>query len=280
MSDWIDETLDEAEQIALEAGGVRVARSLVPWNSILGALALPAEAPTQLYLLVPRRPPAPPWFVLKAKELDAESRELGLPALAERIAQRARQGTYREAMGHRPTLSAQQLLERVLAREELPGALDVPVGAGPGRGFDRFLSSAVAGAAGTTTAFFGGAVLAPPLAPVLAGVGLAVGAATPFAWRALQRRARQKPRVLVLAPDGCVVGFPTGVRAFVWRDIDRFQATEAPLPGRRRPIFPQLEIVLRDDLGKGRIAASWFDAPLPLIITVAEAYRLRQIRNL
>ena len=29
---------------------------------------------------------------------------------------------------------------------------------------------------------------------------------------------------------------------------------------------------------RGRLAAAWFDAPLPLIIRVAEAYRVRQTR--
>ena len=74
MSDWIDEDLAETKTLTLESGGVRVARSLAPWTSVLGALALPAGAPKQLFVLVPRRPPAPPWFAVTAEQPPAEPR--------------------------------------------------------------------------------------------------------------------------------------------------------------------------------------------------------------
>jgi len=79
------------------------------------------------------------------------------------------------------------------------------------------------------------------------------------------------------------------VRAFGWSEIERFGETAAALPGRLRPLYPHLEVTLRaaQPLGedqktsdarqsRGRLAAAWFDAPLPLIIRVAEAYRVRQ----
>jgi len=292
VSDWIDEDLAETKTLTLESGGVRVARSLAPWTSVLGALALPAGAPKQLFVLVPRRPPAPPWFAVTAEQLPAELREGGLTAVAQRIEARARVGSYREHAGQRPPLDASELLARVLERADLPGALEVPVGHGPGAGFNRFLASAATATAGTATALVAGLTLAPGFTSVIAGAGLLLGAATPTGWHVLQRRMRSKPRVLVLAPDGCVIGFPSGVRAFAWNEIEGFGETEAPLPGRFRPLYPHLEVTLRsaqtlgDDPAspiqqktRGRLAAAWFDAPLPLIIRVAEAYRVRQTRT-
>lgn len=291
MSHWIDEDLADAKTLTLESGGVRVGKSLVPWDAVLGALALPADSPKQLHVLAPRRPPAPPWFTVTVEQLPAELRDGGLGGLARRIEARAGVGSYRDHAGQRPVLDASELLARVLSHDDLPGALEVPVGHGPGAGFNRFLASAASATAGTATALVAGLTLAPSLAGILSGVGMLAGAAAPAGWHLLQRRMRRKPRVLVLAPDGCVIGFPSGVRAFAWGDIEGFGETEAALPGRLRPLYPHLEVTLRaaQPLGsdpaqpsastsRGRLAAAWFDAPLPLIIRVAEAYRVRQSR--
>lgn len=290
MSEWIDEALSEVKTLSLESGGVRVGKTLAPWDAVLGALALPAESPKQLFVLAPRRPPAPPWFTVTAEQLPPELREDGLDGVAQRIEARARVGSYREHAGQRPALPPAELLARVLQHDDLPGALEVPVGHGPGAGFNRFLAAAATATAGTATALVAAITLAPSFTAVFAGAGLLVGAATPTGWHLLQRRMRRKPRVLVLAPDGCIIGFPSGVRAFGWGDIEGFGETEAPLPGRFRPLYPHLEVRLRaaEALGgdpaattpqtRGRLAAAWFDAPLPLIIRVAEAYRVRQTR--
>ena len=292
MSDWIDEDLADAKTLTLESGGVRVGRTLARWDSVLGALALPADAPKQLFVLAPRRPPAPPWFTVTADQLPAELREDGLHGVAQRIEARARVGSYRDHAGQRPVLAPSDLLARVLEHDDVPGALEVPVGHGPGAGFNRFLASAASATAGTATALVAGLTLAPSFTAIIAGTGLLLGAATPAGWHLLQRRMRRKPRVLVLAPDGCIIGFPSGVRAFGWGEIEGFGETEAALPGRFRPLYPHLEVTLRaaEPLGenpekptarqsRGRLAAAWFDAPLPLIIRVAEAYRVRQTRS-
>ncbi|MCA9577998.1 MAG: hypothetical protein R3B40_08420 [Polyangiales bacterium] len=293
MSEWIDEDLPASKTLSLESSGVRVGKSLVPWGSVLGALALPADAPKELYVLVPRRPPAPPWFAVGKDALPEELQQLGLSGLAQRIDLRARQGTYRDHAGLGAPLPPAELLSRVIARLEIPGALEVPVGHGPGAGFNRFLTAAASSAAAGATGLVAGLMVAPSLAGAFAGVSLALGAASPAGWHLLQGRMRGKPRVLVLAPDGCVIGFPGGVRAFGWSEIEGFGETHAALPGRLRPLYPHLEVTLRDADArgeaeqeatirarrKGRLAAAWFDAPLPLIIRVAEAYRLRQTRS-
>lgn len=182
----------------------------------------------------------------------------------------------------------------MLSHDDVPGALEVPVGHGPGAGFNRFLAAAASGTAGGATGLVAALTVMPSMAGALAGVGLALGAATPAGWNVLQRRMRRKPRVLVLAPDGCVIGFPGGVRAYGWHEIDGFGETHAALPGRLRPLYPHLEVTLREAdpatstaegvtpikaRRKGRLAAAWFGAPLPLIIRVAEAYRVRQTRH-
>ena len=43
-----------------------------------------------------------------------------------------------------------------------------------------------------------------------------------------QRRRKHRPRVLLLSPDGCVVGFTTGIRAFSWNEVARFEEGMAP----------------------------------------------------
>jgi len=291
VSHWIDEDLAEVKTLTLESGGVRVGRCRVPWDAVLGALALPAHAPKQLHVLAPRRPPAPPWFTVTADQLPPELSDEGLTGLAQRIEARAQVGSYRDHAGQRPVLGPSELLARVLSHDDLPGALEVPVGHGPGAGFNRLLASAATATAGSATALVAGLALAPSLTGVLGGVGMLLGAAAPAGWHQLQRRMRRKPRVLVLAPDGCVIGFPSGVRAFAWDEVEGFGEAEAALPGRVRPLYPHLEVTLRaaQPLGsdpaqpharsaRGRLAAAWFDAPLPLIIRVAEAYRIRQSR--
>ena len=77
--------------------------------------------------------------------------------------------------------------------------------------------------------------------------------------------------MLVLAPDGCVVGLPTGPEAFAWTEIGDFQ--HAGEGGSRR-----LEVRRRGGESAGSIDAAWFGAPLELITAVAQAYLSRHRR--
>lgn len=87
-------------------------------------------------------------------------------------------------------------------------------------------------------------------------------------WRERKNRTLPRQRVLVLAPDGCVVGFRSGVRVLAWPEIGRFRVAPSP-------VTYEDALVVTDAAGNvlGDIEASWLDAPLPLVAQVAEAYR-------
>ena len=74
--------------------------------------------------------------------------------------------------------------------------------------------------------------------------------------------------MLVLAPDGCIIGFRTGVQTLRWSDVGRFEAA-------RVQSSLELGLVVRGPEGGvlGEIDAAWLDAPLLLVVAVAEAYR-------
>jgi hypothetical protein len=109
--------------------------------------------------------------------------------------------------------------------------------------------------------------------------GAVLGASVPVVlasnWRSLRKR-RTRPRVLVLAPDGCVVGLPSGPRAFSWPEVARFEAGAQPMPQKPLgPARPCLDVYLQGGECAGRIDGAWFAEPLELIVAVAEAYRVR-----
>lgn len=249
------------------------------WDQVFGVALVPAAAPTRAFILVPRKPPQPPWFEVRVRDIPPEVNDLG--ALATLVRGRIVQRGYRDVGPRRPLLEADVLMQRVLERADLPGALEVPVGAGPGGWWRRSLDLFAAGSAGGLAGLYAGALTGNPALAVGAAVaGVVVGAGVPVAlasnWRSVRLRAR-KPRVLVLAPDGCVVGLPQGPRAFSWPSIATFRESTHQPPGRENATARRcLELVLADGNIAGRIDAAWFAEPLELIVAVAEAYRQRQ----
>ena len=248
------------------------------WDQVLGVVALPTAAPRRAYLLLPRQPPAPPWVELGPRELPEgfSADAAGLAGFARQVRERSAHRDYR-AGARGPPLAPDALMERVLAREDVPGALAVPVGAGPGGWWRRSLDLIAGGSAGGLFGLYAGMLSGnPAVALSVAAAGAAAGATLPVAASKSVgfRRRNRRPRVLVLAPDGCVVGLPTGPRPFAWPTIAAFRAGEHQLPG--RAARPCLEVELAGGHVAGRIDATWFGDPLELIVSVAEAYRKRQ----
>lgn len=283
--DWLSEDLEPLGHVGVEltAAGIRQGTALAPWASVFGVAELPprprdakpsaASKPDVIYVLVPRRPPAPPWFEIRPSDLSDELLDEGLGGLAARIRNRAARSDYRSYRRPDAMMPPATLLQRALNREELPGALEVPVAEGPGLWQRRIAASMGTGTLGGVTML--AIAAAAHLPPLMGAVGLITGALLPTGLAALNRRRKTRPRVLLLSPDGCVVGFPTGVRAFAWSEVGRFDEGRAPLPGTRRPKRPCLRVYTQDDQLAGTIDASWFDGPIGLIVAVAEAYRTR-----
>ena len=171
-------------------------------------------------------------------------------------------------------MTGAELLEAILAREEIPGALEIPVGVGPQSRAAPFQRALLGGLVGASAGFFLGALI-PGMIVYTLGAGGAIGAAFPSVGRRLWERRPGRKRVLALTPDGCVVGFAFGVRAFTWSELSAFALVDAPLQGQTHPRVPHLEVRGEDGTPLGRIAASWFDGPMPVILATAEAYRLR-----
>ena len=279
MSGWIRETPVKGRPggLALTPEGIVAsdgARRLeARWDQIFGVALMPTDAPTKAFVLVPREPPRPPWIEVGPDDLPEDVADL--PTLDVRIRARVEQSGYRDRGPQRPMLPPDQLMQRVLAREDVPGALEIPVGAGPGGWWRRGIDLLAAGSAGGLLGLYGGALTGSALLAVaIAGAGAAVGATLPVAfarnWRSIARRSK-RPRVLVLAPDGCVVGLPTGPEAFSWAEIGEFQ--HAGEGSSRR-----LEVRRRSGEVAGSIDGSWFGAPLELITAVAQAYLGRHRR--
>lgn len=279
VSGWIAETPVKGRPggLALTPEGIVANNDFrrldASWDQVFGVALMPIDAPTKAFVLVPRKPPQPPWIEVGPADLPEDVPDL--ETLAVRIRGRVQQSGYRDRGLQRPMLPPDQLLASVLAREDVPGALEIPVGAGPGGWWRRGVDLLASGSAGGLLGLYGGALTGSAmLAVVIAGAGAAVGAAVPMAfarnWRSLRSRSK-RPRVLVLAPDGCVVGLPTGPEAFAWSDLGGFQEA---LDGKVR----RLEIRRRDGSIAGSIDASWFGAPLELITAVAQAYLESQRR--
>lgn len=273
MSEWADESASRAARaLQLDETGVRWSDGDVSvhatWPQVFGV----AVAGDEAYILMPRRPPEPPWVPVKRGQLPEGIADL--EGLAERVRARIAQSGYRDGGPRRPLLPPDVLMERVLARQEVPGVLEVPVGIGPGGMWRRGVDLMAAGSAGGMAGLYLGAMVATgPVLAVAVVAGALFGAATPIAmstnWRSV-RNPRSKPRVLALAPDGCVVGLPSGPTVYSWPQVEAFCESTSPEPGHRSC----LEITTGGVVA-GRIDAAWFGAPLPLIVAVAEAYRKR-----
>ena len=271
---WID-ARDSAPELELGPEGVRGPFGFAPWDLVFGVALVPRQDPDTAYVLMPRKPPAPPWFAVRREDLPTG---VDLPTFALQVSQRTAATGYRRRIAATPTLPPRDLLERVLDRAEVPGALEVPIGVGPGgwarRTLDVTGTGVVGGLLGLYVGIFGG----PALAAVGATVGFASGAAIPMgfgsSWRSAPFR-RRRPRVLVLAPDGCVIGLPEGPRAFAWSEVGGFSEAELPTA---RSARPALQLRLAEGQVAGLLDESWFGAPLALIVAVAEAYRKRNTR--
>lgn len=263
--------------------------SVAHWRDVLGVVLVEDEA----WVLVPREPPKPPWIPVAAEDVgDAD-----VDAFARAVRGRAAQGGYRDARPIGSRLSKSELLRRILRREPLPGALEVPPSTVvlSGRWIDLARAGSVAAGVGLGMAatVAAAAALGPAVEPVLiltaglsAGTSLGAIGANALGKAAARRQLRKDaPRVLVLAPDGCVVGFSRGVTAYAWPEVGEFSVRPSlePPPKADRVFFfererePTEDLVLTDPEGEvlGRIGAGWFGAPMPLIVAVAEAYRKR-----
>ncbi len=242
--------------------------SIARWSDVLGAVVVDAK----LYVLVPRHAPHAPWFECSPKEVTGDRT---LDATARAIESRVRTSGYRSAPVPRELVAPEELLARLRARVEVPGAVEVPIGPGPeGRKSQRLeLLGKTAGIVGAT-GYFGVMVSIEVGAAIGAGLLLCAGAV------ALFDRLRPRyapPRVLALAPDGCVIGLPGGARAFGWSEIAAFEASDYVFDF-ERAAQPCLVVRGSDREPLGRIDADWFTRPLPLIVAVAEAYRARFAR--
>lgn len=226
--------------------------SEVPFDRVLGIVQDGATA----ILLAPRRRPSPPWFVIPTSALGDS-----VEAFVDLVDRRSREGHYRVAPARRGERSKDELRSDVLARRPVPGEVDVPVGLGPGGRTRRRIGL---GAAIATIALGGALAVAVPIvgAP-LATIG--AGATAVSVGRMLHARRR---RVLVLAPEGAVVGFPEEVATLGWDELGPI-AVEPAEGGRA------LALRSRDARPFGFLHESWIAAPIDRVAAIAEHYRRR-----
>ena len=290
-TDWIaKDEIDERGALgrfrvhaSLDEEGLELAReghtTRATWSDVLSVIVLGPSA----YVLVPRAPPRPPWIEVRLSMLDPGLREGGLEAFADRVRERVGQRGYRDAKPRAPAMDAATLMTRVLEKTAIRGALEVPVGHGSGdtRSDARRM---VDGGIGVSTGGFGGGYVGMLIGALIGGgLGVpitiaatagavlgALGAGTLGGSLGFRRlRTRRRGRVLVLTPDGCVIGFPSGPLAFAWSELQSFRIE-------REDGHAFLAVSGADGESLGRVDGLWFGAPLELIHAVAEAYRARQ----
>lgn len=207
-----------------------------------------------------------------------------------RLGERGAGSGYRDAVRQRRQgLSPLELTAKVRRREDVPGALEVPSTIRLGSSGHRLegvviCSLIVGGAIATYAVAFGGMLAmigagargAADLLGVFIGVapylgaflGAFVGIRIRKKWRAARDAEVPRQRVLVLAPDGCIIGFRTGVKTMKWSEVGSFAIG---------PTEPDHNdgLVVRDIDGEklGDIDGGWLDAPLSVVVKVAETYR-------
>lgn len=260
----------EAGLLAVQDGLATFAR----WTDVLSVVKRGDAA----FILAPRRPPAAPWIRVGPQQIDGD-----VDSFLRRLDERRRSGGYRDSVrAQRQNLQLDELRRRVSAREPVPGALEVPstivLGRSyPGLGLAQVASITISSLLGV---FFATGLVIAADAPELAGLcsyagifgGILAGALLARSigrrWRAAKDATLPRQRVLVLAPDGCIIGFRTGVRTLRWSSVGRFES------GRIEPDY-ETGLIVRgaDDQKLGEIEAAWLDAPLELVVAVAEAYR-------
>lgn len=234
-----------------------------PWSMVFGAIMLGKSA----YVLCERRAPLPPWICVTGQS-DQDLAELH--SLVESIRARVQERGYRQSK--QQPMPRSELEAKILQGEHVPGALEVPIGAGPGR-LSRVAQRATMAGVGATIVGLAGGVAAGAIT-ALGALGL--GVAMPHIRR---RRAKRGRRVLVLTPHGCVVGLPSGPRAFGYEEIGPFELVHRTSRAMRSKDTqrPSLKITHATGGTIGVLDGRWFGAPLPLIVAVAEAYRLRHL---
>jgi len=276
---WASEVLP-ARGLALASAGVvvrtgRRRATAARWEQIFGVAVLDAgdTKRERLLLLVPRPPPDKPWIEVRRPDLPTDLATLD--ALADALRRRLSMTGYRGAPAMLPRLAPEQLLARARAHAPIPGAVEIPIARRRSLGNSRPVQTLIGVSGGGAFAVAMAMSVAVPLAvPIVAALGVAGavagGTAVDLALRA-ERKEGKRRRVLLLAPDGCICGFETGVVAFAWSDIRSFH--EAPAR------FPTLVVEGSHQDVLGRLESVVFDAPLPLVVAVAEAYRNRAART-
>ncbi len=229
--------------------------SAVRWEEILVPIAL--TDPGRLLLAAPRRPPRPPWFELAGADVDEIQKVVRtrLDAIEHR--------GYRDRRRRRDPLPPDEVLTQVLARRELPGAVEIPA-ATP----SVMRSSLIGAAVGAAALGLYGLAFGPVGLLVAGGVGALGGGGVVGGVELLRKKTTG--RVLVLTPDAFVGGLDgQSVRAVDWSRVSRF--TE----GFTDHGAPALEVFGVDSTRLARTEARFFGASLDVIVAVAEAYRRR-----
>ncbi|NOY92943.1 MAG: hypothetical protein GXP55_17300 [Deltaproteobacteria bacterium] len=263
--------------MSLKDGELHIEGNVLALSEILGVAEHGAPRRRRLVVLTSREPPAPPWFELTPSMLEPSVEIPDLETLARTLRSRLESQSYRRGRLARVRLERDELETAVLAREELPGALSVPVGRGPRDPVSRVAEPLSAMSGGTTVAVLSFSLAwphAPPGAIIASGaVGALVATGVMYLVARRGRRRRQRTRVLVLCPDGCVIGLPSGVRTFHWSELGPFSiSVDRHGRFRRRR---GLRVVDPDGELLGTLDASWFAQNLTLIVAVANAYRER-----
>lgn len=239
--------------------GVRLVKgrkaSALRWEDIL--VPIRVDSPRRLLLAANRRPPLPPWFALSGSDV-AEIEKVVRTRL-EAIEHRG----YRDRRRRRDPMPPDEVLTQVLARRDLPGAVEIPA-ATPSVMKSALIGATVGAASlglyGLAFGVYG--LLAAGGIGVLGGGGL-LGGVELF-------RKRTAGRVLVLTPDAFVGGLDgEAVRSVPWPQVGRFSE------GVDDNGEDALEVWGVEERLLARVAARWFGAPLDVIVAVAEAYRER-----
>jgi len=231
--------------------------SALRWEEVLVPVRL--DDPRRLLVAAARRPPRPPWFELAG--MDVAAIESAVRSRLEAVDHRG----YRERRRAIEPIPVDQVLTAVLARQPLPGAVEIPP-ATPG----VLRSGALGATVGGGTLGFYGMLFGPTGMLAAAGVGL-VGGALLMGGIEIARK-RSAGRVLVLTPDGFVGGLDgQNVRAIPWDRIGRFA------DGLDRFGNDALEVLDAEGRVLARVIARYFGRPLDVIVAVAEAYRRRAV---
>lgn len=252
------------------------------WADVLGI----REHEGDVYVLVPRRPPSPPWIQVTPEMIGGESPKAFIARLEERGTSG---GGYRDAVRtRRQNLTTKELRDRIVRHDPVPGALEVPStimlgvsypGLGPVQGTvfftfggAGFVAMEVISVAPQMNGGDPSMVLVSTMAgyAVFFGMIVAGAALTMFVgkkWREAKNKTLPRQRVLVLAPDGCIVGFSSGVSALSWSEVGSFEA------GISKAGEDALFVRNPDGRLLGEMDAGWLDAPLSLVVKIAETYR-------